>query len=493
MPEPQPQSPTGPDTGSAIASAPIRSKRPHRQAWHQRFGSRLRHSLRLKLIALFLLFALLMSAAFIGGMQRAFSSGWREAARPVLADYVDRLAAEIGSPPSVAKAKALTERLPLSVRIVGPKINWSSHPERGSLEGRRWQRSREAVGQEEHDSEHGFASLLSRETADGHRISFGLGDGSADTHSHRIGFLTLGVLLLLTALAYFVIRCMLAPLNDIRAGAERFGRGDFATPIPVRRHGELSDLARRINTSAAQLHGMLEAKRALLLSISHELRSPLTRARLNTELLPESGQHERLRAALLRDIVEMRDLIDALLEGERLASPHVALQRAPTDVAALMQDVVRELNDAPTIAPPSLQDEAARNALQVRLSVHGEIPEVGLDAARIRVLMRNLLDNALRHGAAAGKPVEVTLRSDEHALQLTVRDFGRGVAEGQLAHLTEPFFRADQARQRATGGVGLGLYLCRLIAQAHGGTLEARNARPGLEWVVRLPKSAHEG
>ena len=105
----------------------------------------------------------------------------------------------------------------------------------------------------------------------------------------------------------------------------RFGSGDFEPPIPVRRRDELGDLAERINRMAQSLHGMLDAKRALLLAISHELRSPLTRARVNAELVAE-GEH---RSALLRDLGEMRDLITDLLESERLASGHAALQPEP--------------------------------------------------------------------------------------------------------------------------------------------------------------------
>ena len=90
----------------------------------------------------------------------------------------------------------------------------------------------------------------------------------------------------------------------------------------MRRNDELGDLAERINRMATSLQGMLDAKRALLLAISHELRSPLTRARVNAELVAE-GEH---RDALLRDLSEMRDLITDLLESERLATGHAALQ-----------------------------------------------------------------------------------------------------------------------------------------------------------------------
>jgi signal transduction histidine kinase len=112
---------------------------------------------------------------------------------------------------------------------------------------------------------------------------------------------------------------------------------------------------------------------------------------------------------------------------------------------------------------------------------------VAVDRARIRLLLRNLLDNALRHDPDGAPPVELRTERDGDLLRLTVRDHGPGVPEDQLARLGEAFHRTDAARQRETGGVGLGLYLCRLVAQAHGGRLELRNAAPGLEAVVSLP------
>jgi hypothetical protein len=81
------------------------------------------------LVALFIVLALAMSGAFLFGMQKALSVGWRDAARPLLVDYVDRVAAEIGSPPSVQRAQAITQRLPVTVRISGPQVNWRSHPD----------------------------------------------------------------------------------------------------------------------------------------------------------------------------------------------------------------------------------------------------------------------------------------------------------------------------------------------------------------------------
>jgi signal transduction histidine kinase len=282
------------------------------------------------------------------------------------------------------------------------------------------------------------------------------------------------LLLLLVVLGYAYVSRLLRPLIDIREGAQRFGRGEFTQPIPVRRNDDLGDLAERINTMADDIQAMLDAKRGLLLALSHELRSPLTRARLNAELLPATPEGAAEREALLRDLNEMRDLISDLLESERLASPHVALQREPVDLALLVREIVAEMPDAEN----------------VHLDLAEGLPPHAIDRMRIRLLVRNLLDNALRYSTGAPRPPCVWLRAaldgKVQGVELEVRDFGPGVDEAQVERLTEPFYRTDGARARATGGVGLGMYLCRLIAEAHGGTLTVRNAHPGLQIIARL-------
>jgi signal transduction histidine kinase len=112
---------------------------------------------------------------------------------------------------------------------------------------------------------------------------------------------------------------------------------------------------------------------------------------------------------------------------------------------------------------------------------------LALDRVRRRLLQRNAVDNALRHAADAPRPPVVSTRLEEDgSVTLAVRDHGPGVPPEQLAQLSEAFYRLDRSRQRATGGVGLGLYLCRLVAQAHGSALQIRAAEPGLEVSVRF-------
>ena len=132
---------------------------------------------------------------------------------------------------------------------------------------------------------------------------------------------------------------------------------------------------------------------------------------------------------------------------------------------------------------------SAALAESVTLELPQGLPAIGVDATRVRLAVRNLLDNAVRHGAAATPP-QVSVRRDGQGLQVVVRDHGPGVEPAQLAHLGEAFYRTDAARQRVTGGVGLGLHLARLVAQAHGGSLTFRNADPGLEAILVLPLQA---
>ena len=287
----------------------------------------------------------------------------------------------------------------------------------------------------------------------------------------------LGGVLLLTVVAYASTRLMLMPLRVLAHGVAAFGRGDLSHRVHLRHADEIGALAVRFNQMADDIQAMLEAKRELLLSISHELRSPLTRARLNVELLDEGPGQQ----AVVKELGQMRDLIDSLLERERLDTGHTALRLEDCAWPELVEDLVqRRFADA-------------RQAALLAVEVSGELPMTSLDRSRIQVLLGNLLDNALRHNDEAKGPVQLSIRPVSAgqggvlAVRLQVRDRGPGVPDEVLSQLGQPFFRPDTARTRGSGGVGLGLNLCRLIASAHGGALILSNAKPGLQAIVDVP------
>ena len=513
--------------------------------------ARLAFSIKLRMVLVFLVLAAALMIVFIGAMRQVVATRWQLAAQPLLVDYVDRLAEEItvDGHPSVERARALVQRLPVTVRIEGPVIRWASHPQEPRHD---WGHEGDGVreggaswdgpmsGTDRHDERgtghHGAApvgdgsgwadeppgwqqirQLIERSTPDGHRLVFGIDRHAMLARHDGSDPLARGLaaLLLLTLLAWWYVRRTLRPLDAISAGARRFGQGNFDDPIPAawtRRHGELGELATTLNTMGEDIRQMLDAKRSLLLAISHEMRSPLTRARLHTELLSEDDPEVRLqREALLRDLREMSALVEDLLESERLSGRHVALQRESLDPAVVARGVITEL-------------QARHPGVEVVLQVPTELPAQYLDGTRLRLLLRNLLENAVRHagngrdsdkkgahgstlsdegGSAAADTAAShghTVAADMDAVAMVridreatggcvieVRDWGPGVPEEQLSKLAEPFHRPDAARSRHAGGVGLGLYLCRLVAQAHGGRLALENAHPGLRVRAWLP------
>ncbi len=272
-------------------------------------------------------------------------------------------------------------------------------------------------------------------------------------------------------LLYLAVRWLFRPIKWMQEGTARIGHGELDYRIPVKRRDELGDLTQDINRMADDVQGMLEAKRQLMLAISHELRSPLTRAKVALELLDD----EAVRQSILEDIDEMERLIADLLESEALNTRHAILRREPTDLGDLLQAVI--------------DTDFAEQRGRIDVLLPDDRLEEQLDVTRVRLLVRNLVENALRYSPPEGEKVQISAsRSGDH-LEMRVGDHGDGIPAEHLERITEPFYRADPARSRATGGIGLGLYLCRLIAEAHGGALQI-DSEPGRGTVVTVTLSA---
>ena len=270
---------------------------------------------------------------------------------------------------------------------------------------------------------------------------------------------------------YLILRRMLRPVADISQGVKRMGAGELDYRIPQRANNDLGTLVGSINTMASDIEKMLDAKRQLLLGASHELRSPLTRARIATEMLPESGNKQRLT----EDLHEMEKLIADLLESEKMNQGHAVLSKSMTNLRHLIDEVCTELGAADSI-----------------IEVSAALPEVDIDRTRIKLLLRNLIGNATTYGGPAPCRIYATISGTAPAqtLTLSVADTGPGIDAEHIEQLTEPFYRTDESRTRSTGGFGLGLYLCRLIAEAHGGTLQIDSTRGrGTTVSVQIPIS----
>jgi len=270
--------------------------------------------------------------------------------------------------------------------------------------------------------------------------------------------------LLLTAVAigsWPLVRRLTRRLERLRRSVEDLGRGDLRVRVPVEGNDEVADLARSFNRSAERIETLVQAQRRTLAFASHELRSPLARLRVSLEMMTaDSAQRERAE----RDVTELDGIIEELLEASRLEARGELLRREPVDLLAL----------------------AAEEAARVGADVSGEALEVHGDARLLRRLVRNLLENARRHGGGA---VEIRVgREGGDRVRLLVLDRGPGVPETEREEIFSPFHR-PAGRAETGEGYGLGLALVRQIARAHGG--EARClARDGGGTVMQVELSA---
>jgi signal transduction histidine kinase len=248
------------------------------------------------------------------------------------------------------------------------------------------------------------------------------------------------------------------------------GAGRLSTRVEVQGGDEVAQLARRFNASAERIERLVEAQRHALRGASHELRSPLARIRLALELIRDAGGPEvagRVGDAT-QDVAELDALVDDLLLASRIEAEHQLAAPERLDLAELAAEEGRR----------------ARARLEVAPS-----PIVG-DPRLLRRLVRNLVDNAVRHGGGSEVTVGAGVgRAGAGEVRLWVADRGPGVAAEDRERIFAPFHRAVRGPE-APAGVGLGLSLVRQIAELHGGHVECREREGGGAWFeVELPAS----
>lgn len=435
------------------------------------------YSLSLRLIAIFLLLAALFAWGVIAGIRWAYSADdLRALISGHLSLHVDYVRRDIGAPPRLDRALAITRTVPVDIHISGPGLQWASDPafpDPATLE----------FGPSDYFSEDPGALFDELEGVDfalhdGHRyLRFNEGGYQIIVVTPKVATqrsrpplipILVGFALLLVLLAYLAVRWLFRPIGPIRTGAAYIGAGHFGHRIRTQREDELGELAGDINLMAGKVEGMLDAKRQLLLGVSHELRSPISRMTLALELLEDSPTARSLR----HDLQEMRSIVTTLLDAERLESRHSALQLGDVDPDQLARETAASFFDGEP---------------RLRLILHGA-PRARLDAARIQLMLKNLVGNALRYAPAEDGPVELEVIAAGGQLEFRVRDYGPGIPPEQRAGIGEPFFRPDASRTRDTGGTGLGLYLARQVARAHGGDLALVDVEGrGALFVARMP------
>ena len=285
-------------------------------------------------------------------------------------------------------------------------------------------------------------------------------------------------------LSFLLARYLSSPVGSLRRATQRLSEGDLSARVGgrvVRRRDEIGDLARDFDTMAEKMENLVGSQQRLLRDVSHELRSPLARLRVALELA-----RDRAGAAagesidrMEREATRIDDLIGQLLFLERLAAGEPGGEKEVFDLTELLGEVVDDASF-----------EASAGGREVKVEADAEAVVRGYPAL-LRSAIDNVLRNAIRH-APESTVVDVVLVVDGDSAEIAVRDHGPGVPEEHLHSLFEPFTRVAHARERSSGGAGLGLAIARRAVELHQGSVLAWN-RPdaGLEVVLRLPLERH--
>lgn len=296
------------------------------------------------------------------------------------------------------------------------------------------------------------------------------------------------LLVLIGAIAWWVLRSVTTPIGEAADTSAKLAAGDLGVRLDVRGDDELAVLGRSFNAMADSIESQIKELAELSLvqqrfvsDVSHELRTPLTTIRLASDMLNDRRDEfepSTARAAELlhAQVQRFETLLTDLLEISRYDAGSVQLELEPTSLAHLAEDVIA-----------SMSQLAEQHGSDVRLVAPGGYSPVEMDPRRIRRIVRNLLGNAIEHGE--GRPIVVTVDSNQDAVALGVRDFGMGMQPAEVERVFDRFWRADPSRKRTIGGTGLGLSIALGDARLHRGRLGVwSELGHGSHFLLTLPR-----
>jgi len=434
------------------------------------FASWRARSVFTKLLVVLIITGILINGVVFGFFAALFRNEQTRPFHKDLVNYIVLLAREVGDPPDLEKARAIAARSSFRIRYEGVDNSWATANTHLPLEQFSFKPSELDPGIKLGIYRGRHVVIVDREKG---RLIF---ESEAQRRffpellkTHHIVILFLS-LISVTLMAWLALSWILKPLRWLSTGVQQVADGNLAHKVPASRQDELGELSRAFNSMTARIRNMLASHEQLLLDVSHELRSPLTRMNVLLELLADSKTKESLR----QDVREIEHLVTELLEAARLRAPNATLHRAEVDLADIIISTVRfHAHQRPGV---KLMDLAGDLRCQA-------------DRDLLVIVIRNLITNALKYSEGSTRPVEISAYVEPDRVALRITDFGEGISAADLPHIFEPFYRADKSRARSTGGYGLGLSLCKAIIDAHNGELKVESGvGKGTTVTVLLPR-----
>ena len=292
-----------------------------------------------------------------------------------------------------------------------------------------------------------------------------------------------GVALLVSGfVCYLLTRYLTAPILRLREASQQLASGDLSTRASCstgRRQDELGDLVRDFDAMASRIEDLISRQRQLISDVSHELRSPLARMNVALDLGRQRKGNDAAFDQMEQDMALLNEMIGRLLTIAKLDVSTRQVPMVQVEITELLSQIVRDASF-----------ESHAREVSVKMNAEGAHLVRG-NAELLHSALENVVRNAI-HYTMPETSIEVLLQSvrerSQSLVRIAIRDFGPGVPESELINIFRPFYRVTEARDRQSGGVGLGLAIADRVIRTHGGTIQARNATPpGLLVEILLP------
>ena len=428
---------------------------------------RIFHSVFTRLLIIWLVAGLVIILLVGVFFARQFGQSARLLMQKDIVLYLNYIIRDLGEPPSLARAREITKASAMQIRYESPEITWTTSDKIPQVRELQLKISKQSPFVRYRIHHETYTIALDRGSG---VFVFVLKPEHTLAAGWELWMLLLIVLLTgVVSVTYLAIRHNLKPLKFLLEGVRQIGDGNLDHQVPRNRLIEFDQLAEAFNTMTIRIRSMLRAKEQQLLDVSHELRSPMTRMKIALEMLPSGPMKENLQD----DIREMEMMVSEILEAARLQNAAGDLKREMIPADSLfknMDDLYR--NHSPGLEIDPVPEDAY---------IYG-------DPMLVKIVLNNVITNAIKYSPADGKPVRLTWLRNSDFIVIQVLDRGQGISAEELPYIFEPFYRVDKSRSKRTGGYGLGLSLCKTIMEAHGGRIEVQSSPgTGTTFSLRFP------
>lgn len=412
-----------------------------------------------------------IGCAFILFISIHFSSKVNKQFSRSVKNYYSYIAKDIGSPPDTLLAKTIADEYFIAIGYVG------SNPDSGALD---WQ-----YGNFDDELPKDISHILQFTTGFWHDDPLVINNAdrskfifSADFHrilnpkpwELLVFFISLIVIL---SISYLVIKNILKPIKSLSKGVDEVSKGNLEYKVDVINNDELTMLSLSFNEMTKRVKEMIESKNQLLLDVSHELRSPLTRIKVALQLIEDNPSLlNKNKDRISTEIKELEMMITELLESERLNDEYGKPKLVSYNFRKLLDEVLTRYNDSTIIIRNVPADLYLR-----------------IDVERIKLVLNNIIDNSIKFSPNKKHPVFITVDELNDKAIINIKDEGIGIPEADLPYIFEPFYKVDKSRTQKSGGYGLGLSLCKKIIEAHKGIMSiSNNDGSGITVTIELLK-----